>query len=318
MIPTVLALLLSAASSQSGAVVLVAASGGRDVHLHDAATLARVATIAVGPGPHEIAVSADGRRAFVADAGAPDRPGATISVIDLATRALAKTIELPPGCKPHDLRVSRDGSRLWSTCAPAQRIVEIDVASGAATRAWETGRDGGWMLVAAPDERTIYVANLEGRSVSVVSRDTGDVRTIELDGAAMGMDVSPDGRELWVGGIDVSRIWIIDTASGRVTARIDGTYARPGRIRFLPGGGRVVVQHGGHRLSVVDRSTRAAIATAELPAEAKCVAITPDGRRAFVGHPGANAVTVLDLGTMRVAGRFESGPTPDGIALAAR
>ena len=304
-------------AQSSRPVVLVAASGGRDVHVHDATSLSRLASVRVGGGPHEIAVSADGRRAFVADAGSPREPGATITVIDVATRKAERTIPLPAGCKPHDLRVSRDGTRIWSTCAPAPRVVEIDAASGRVTGTWDTGRDGGWMLIVTPDERKIYVANLEGRSLSVVERSTGVVRTIALDGGAMGMDLSPDGRELWVGGFDADRIWVIDAGTDRIAATIDNAFKAPGRIRFVPGTRRVLVQHSGNKLSVLDAGTRREEAALDLGDGAKCLAVTPDGRRAYVGHPAANAVSVVDLQALKVVERFDAGPAPDGVAWSA-
>jgi DNA-binding beta-propeller fold protein YncE len=304
--------------AQSAEVVLVAASGGRDVLLFDGASLQRLATLPVGRGPHEIVVSADGRQAFVADAGSPTEAGTTISVLDLAAGAVAKTLSLPQGCHPHDLRVSRDGSRLWSTCAPAPQVVELDVRSGVVTRTWETGKEGGWMLLATPDEQKLYVANLEGRSLSAIDRRTNAVRTIALDGGAMGMDVSPDGRELWVGGVDAARVWVVDTASDRVVSSSGMTFERPGRIRFLPGGRQVLVQHARNRLSVVDASSRRTERSMELAEPGKCLAVSRDGRRAFVGHPGADLVTVVDLESMKTVGRFSAGPTPDGVALATR
>jgi DNA-binding beta-propeller fold protein YncE len=305
-------------AQSSPAVVIVAASGGREIQLFDAATFERLATLTVGRGPHEIALSADRQQAFVADAGTPQDPGTTISVVDVRARRVSRSITLPAGCKPHDLRVSRDGSRLWSTCAPARRVVEIDATSATVTRTWETGRDGGWMLIVTPDEQKIYVANLEGRSLSVIDRRTNDVKTIELDGGAMGMDFSPDGRELWVGGFDAARVWVIDAAADRVVTSIEKTFLRPGRIRFLPGRGGVLVQHGGNRLSVVDATSRQLKATLELAENAKCLAVSDDGRRVFIGHPGADAVSVVDLDSMKIVGRFAAGLAPDGIVLAAR
>jgi DNA-binding beta-propeller fold protein YncE len=305
-------------SAQSSGIVIVAASGAREVQLFDGTTFERLGTLAVGRGPHEIAVSADGHRAFVADAGTLQDPGATISVVDIRAKTVSRTIPLPAGCRPHDLRVSRDGSRLWSTCAPAPRIVEIDSASGTVVRTWETGRDGGWMLIVTPDEQKIYVANLEGRSLSVIDRRTNGVKTIELDGGAMGMDFSPDGRELWVGGYDAARVWVIDAAADRVVASIEKTFLSPGRIRFLPGGRRVLVQHGGNKLSVVDATSRQSTATVELSDNAKCLAVAHDGRRVLIGHPGANAISIVDLESMKTVGRFAAGPAPDGVVLAVR
>jgi DNA-binding beta-propeller fold protein YncE len=310
--------LITLSGQSSPPLVLVAASGGREILFHDAASFARMGSVAVGRGPHEIALSADGRRAFVADAGSLKEPGASITVIDVNSRAVTHTLALPEGCRPHDLRVSRDGSRLWSTCAPAPRIVEIEVPSGKVLRSWETGKDGGWMLLVTPDENKVYVANLEGRSLTAIDRRTNRVTTLDLDGGAMGMDVSPDGRELWVGGVDTEHVWIVDVATDRVTATIDKVFKGPGRIRFLPGGSRVLVQHDAGKLSVVDVRARRIESTLDLVDGAKCLAVAGDGRRVFVGHPATNRISVVDLQAMKPVARFDAGPTPDGIVFVSR
>src|SRR5215203_1540775 len=61
------------------------------------AVLGRVAT---GGGPHEVAVSADGRTAFVGNYGA-QTPGGTISVIDIATLKELRRVDIGPLMRPH-------------------------------------------------------------------------------------------------------------------------------------------------------------------------------------------------------------------------
>jgi hypothetical protein len=39
----------------------------------------------------------------------------------------------------------------------------------------------------------------------------------------------------------------------------------------------------------------------ELADDAKCLAVTRDGRRVLIGHPGANAISIVDLESMKTA-----------------
>ena len=59
----------------------------------DAATMKVLGKVPVGDSPHEVVISADGKRAFVANYGA-QTPGNTISVIDLTTRKATKRVDL--------------------------------------------------------------------------------------------------------------------------------------------------------------------------------------------------------------------------------
>lgn len=300
----------------SGAV-LVSASGGSQVIVLDGHTLERDGAIAVGGNPHEISVTADGKEAYIANTS-PAPPDGTISVVNVQAGSVARTLTLPKGCRSHDLRISKDGTRLWTTCAPEQRVVEIDARDGRLLNSWNTGQDGGWMLLSTADERKLYVANLEGKSLSVIHRESNRVSTIPLPGGAMGMDVSPDHSELWIGGFDSDTIWILNIENDRVVATIRDTFKSPGRIRFLPGGRELLIQHARNQLSLVNQATRAIVRTVSLEHPAKCLALTPDGSRVFVSHPTAGGVSVVDVPRMIVSHQTAVAGTPDGIAFVAR
>lgn len=47
------------------------------------------------------------------------------------------------------------------------------------------------------------------------------------------------------------------------------------------------------------------------------ILIAPDGERAFVAVAGENHVAILDLKTLNVTGKIETGSGPDGMAWAA-
>jgi YVTN family beta-propeller protein len=46
--------------------------------------------------------------------------------------------------------------------------------------------------------------------------------------------------------------------------------------------------------------------------------MAPDGSRAFVSVGSRNGVAVVDLKTLTVTARIETGPGPDGLAWVAR
>src|SRR3954463_8427420 len=74
-------------------VVVVANQQSSSATIIDVATRAAT-TVDVGVGPHEAVVSPDGKWAVVTIYGGPGAPGNQIAVIDLATKKVAKTIDL--------------------------------------------------------------------------------------------------------------------------------------------------------------------------------------------------------------------------------
>ena len=84
------------ASSQPAAAterLLVLNKGDATVSFLDPATGKVTATTDVGVGPHEVAISPDGKQAVVCNYG-DQQPGSTLSVLDVATGKTLRTIEL--------------------------------------------------------------------------------------------------------------------------------------------------------------------------------------------------------------------------------
>src|SRR5687768_2880708 len=67
----------------------------------DVASGRTLATIATGNGPHEIALSSDGRFAVVTDYSG--QPGRTLTVIDVLAMRVMRTIDLGNYTSPHGI-----------------------------------------------------------------------------------------------------------------------------------------------------------------------------------------------------------------------
>src|SRR4030095_3620846 len=110
--------------------LLVSSNAERRVVMIDLKTEKVVATFPSPQGPHEIALSQDHSRAFVADSGTGPggSSGNSIVVLDPEGRSTMATFK---GCEqPHDTRVSRDGRMLWVACAPMKAVLELDARNG--------------------------------------------------------------------------------------------------------------------------------------------------------------------------------------------
>src|SRR5262245_4271955 len=93
----VLTLAVTEAPAVSADLLIVLNKSDHEAVLVDPSTLKPVARISTGRGPHEVAVSPDGRRAYVSNYGMynvfregqrVNEPGHTISVLDLEHRAV--------------------------------------------------------------------------------------------------------------------------------------------------------------------------------------------------------------------------------------
>ena len=294
----------SAALPANAGVVVVAYMADSQVVLVDGSTYKTLATLETGKNPHEVRVSPDNRHAYVA-------AGKSITAVDLKQRKVRATFDLGT-YSAHDIRVSRDGRRIWAACAAAQAILELDSDTGKILKTYSTDQQGSWFVEITPDERRLYTPNLEGKSVSVIDRATGTVKVIKFEHAVYGIDITPDGKQVWVSGGDIA---VIDTSKDEVVARIKTSEAETGRIRLTSDGKKLVVALS-KKLAIFDTKTHRLISEAELSATPKVLTVSADNRHALLTNPVDNSVSVVDIITGKQISTFKTGKTPDGIGWA--
>ena len=295
---------LSIALPIRAGVVVVAYMGDSQVVLVESATYKTLATLETGKNPHEVRVSPDHRHAYVA-------AGKSITAVDLRKRQVRANFDLGT-YSAHDIRVSRDGRLIWAACAGAQTILELDSATGKILKTYPTNQQGSWFVEITPDERKLYTPNLEGKSVSVIDRATSEVKVIQFENAVYGIDITADGKHVWVSGRDRA---VIDTTKDEVVARIKTSEPDTGRIRLTSDGKKLVVALA-KKLAVYDARTHRLLSETELSSSPKVLTLASDNRRALLTNPEDNSVSVVDIVAGKQITTFKTGKTPDGIGWA--
>src|SRR5436309_14395664 len=105
--------------------------------------------VPVGDGPHELAVSADGKYAFASNYGTGPAPGHTISMIDVAARKELRRIDVAPLSRPHGLAVVN--GKLYFTAEADKKIARYDPATDKVDWQFETGQNATHMVLPAKD-----------------------------------------------------------------------------------------------------------------------------------------------------------------------
>lgn len=285
-------------------VLVIAYMDESKVVLVDGKTYKTLAVLDTGKNPHEVRVSPDNRRAYVA-------AGKTITVVDLKNRKIRANFDLGEYAA-HDIRVSRDNRRLWLACARKEAILELDAESGKVLNSYQTKQKGAWFVEVTPDERKIYTPNLEGKSVSVITRATGETKIIPFEHPVYGIDITPDGKQIWVSGRDVT---VIDTATDKIITTIKAPEADTGRIRLTSDGKKAIVALL-KKVIVYDVKNRRLISEIEVGASPKVLTLSADNRRVFLTNPDDNSVSVVDIVAGKQLTAFQTGKKPDGIGWA--
>ena len=326
--------------------LLVLAKNDRMLAIVDPATLKVVARVPVGPEPHEVIASEDGRTAWVTNY----RNGSehTITVVDLIAQKVVKTIDLGALWGPHGVFVA--GGKTYFTAERAKMIGRLDPATETVDWTMGTGQIGTHMLWVSRDGRKIVTANVGSGTLSLLEEklataadqppallskqggitkrngvETPDwtERVVKVGTNPEGFDVLADAEgnpsAIWVANAVEGTVSVVYWVSGTVTRTLETDVATANRLRFTPDG----------KLALVSRQKSGDVAVLEVPSGrvlrqiavgtgAAGVLVAPDGKRAYVSCSPDNWVAVVDLGTMKVVGRVQPGANPDGLAWAVR
>jgi YVTN family beta-propeller protein len=288
----------------------------------DPETMQVVARVPTGEGPHEVVTSSDGLTAYVTNYGA-QKPGNSLSVIDLAARKEVKRVDLGPLLRPHG--IAERGGKIYFTAELSRAVARYDPAADKVDLIVGTGQNITHMLVMHPTRPVVYTANILSDTATVMELDRQEqpgppprVTQIKVGPKPEGIDISPDGRELWVGHNDDGGISIIDTETNKVkeTIKVGGM---PIRVKFTPDGRRVLISSPPTgELTVLDAATRKEIKRLKIEGAPIGVLVTPDGSRAYVAAAQAGRVVSVNLSDLTAGASVETGQGPDGLAWAGK
>jgi YVTN family beta-propeller protein len=291
-----------------------------------------------GEGPHEAAVSADGKLAIVANYGA-QKPGNSLSIIEIESGKELRRHDLGALTRPHGMQLGFGAAngKVFFTSETTRTVGRYDIASDKVDWVMGTGASATHMLVLSPDGKRLFTSNISSNSVTAIRLD-GPPNNANLVQIAVGtqpeaIDISPDGREVWVGQNGDGGISIIDTETNKVKESFK-VGLLPIRLKFSPDGKQVLVSDprgggtaGEANLSalqalsptsgeviVVDVASRKIIKRLPVPGVPLGFQFAPDGKRAFVSRTLARRVDVIDMQKLEVVGSIDTGDGPDGLA----
>lgn len=318
----------------AGAKVYVADEGADTVSVLDAASFAKVGSVAVGRAPHNVQVSADGKYAWVTNEGARDKAqphegmsprehgamagSGEVWAIDTATGTVVARV--PVGLHPAHVVLTADGSFAYVTNGGENTVSVVDTAARRVAATIPVGAFPHGVRI-SPDGKQAYVANLKGGTVSVIDTESRkEFGRIPVGKGPAQAGFTPDGRLAFVSLSGENRVALIDPATRKVIRKIDvGTV--PIQVYATPDSRTLLVANQGSRkapgrtVSVIDLETYKNVKTIETGAGAHGVVVDREGRYAYVTNMYANSVSVVGLKDLKVVATVPVGANPNGISV---
>jgi YVTN family beta-propeller protein len=320
-----LASMTSAAGASSGGLLLVANKGNATLSIVDAGSGMQVSAVnEEGITGHEVAVSPDGRRAYVpiyssAGVGQPGTDGRLIRVIDIASRSIVGTVDFGRGVRPHrPVFGPRDGL-LYVTTEIDQTVSIIDPASLTVVGSIPTGYPQSHMLAISSDGRRGYTANVRSGTVSILDLEARRlIKVIPVSAAVQRISLSVDDRLAFTADQIALRLAVIDTAAGAVSYSIPLPGVAFGTAPTPDGRWLLVALPALKMVAVVDLQTRRVVRRIDVPKAPQEILVRPDGAVAYVSCDSARKVAVIDLAAWTLSGTIDVGPADDGLAWVPR
>jgi len=272
----------------AGTIAYVTNSNQTGISIIDIASNTVVGLIDGFDGPSGMVITPDGTTAYVNNYGGPEGVGSgngtTVSVVDLATNTIVDTIMV--GQAPAAVAISPDGEFVYSINYedgnPGTGTMSVIQTSDNTVVDTIMGFSGPFAIAITPDGNYAYVTNFGsnnfepiGTTVSVVDLNTNTIiATIDLAIQPAGIGITPDGRFAYA-------------------TNYNTLYAGPMFTDLTAGQGTV---------NIIDIATNTVlpptIPVGQSPAD---VAISSDGKFAYVTNYTSNTVSVIALQSFQIS-----------------
>jgi YVTN family beta-propeller protein len=315
---------------QQGAFVYTADEHGSSISTIDLAA-GRVTTVPVPISPHNVQITADGKRLLAVGEpadnghahgdnahGASEAKGRLL-ILDTAGGLGAKPVaEIVVGAHPAHVIADQRDERAFVTNAGDNTVSVVDLAARKLIATIGTGRYPHGLRM-SPDGREVYVANVQDGTVSVIDTDRlTELARIPVGTTPVQVGFTPDGSRVYVSLRDENRVAVIDTATRSMIGTIE-VGRNPIQVYATPDGRFVYVANQGtdaepaDTVSVIEVSSGKVVDTIRTGMGAHGVVVSSDGAWAFVTNIVDGTVSAIDVANGKVVTTFSVGRGPNGI-----
>src|SRR5438132_1152348 len=284
-----LVLIVVGVSPSAGAPTAYVVNLADGVSVIETGTNTVATTVTAGTGPQAVAITPDGRVAYVGKLTSSD-----VSVSNAATNTVAATVAV--GFGPFGVAITPNGAFAYVT-AFGDRCA-----------------NGGVWVISTATNAVVATVPLAGCTTGVA---------IAPDGALAYVAITPDGAFAYVthsalSGTSANSVSVIETATNTVVATVSVGAVPVGVVVTPNGAFAYVTNSNANTVSMIETATNTVVATLDVGVGPLGIAVTPDGAFAYVTNSNSDSVSVIDtaLKTVVTTVPVEVGAGPRGIAIA--
>lgn len=300
-------------SSLEGTIVVVNKLGD-DVTFVDIQSRSIIKNLPTGKGPHELAMTKDGKWAVSTDYVG----GNSLTVFDVENAKVSRTISLKDYPRPHGILFFNDQEHVAVSSEGSDTAVVVNIHSGDIVNAIDTAQKGSHMVAVPEASDVIYTTNMQDDTVSVLDVATAKrIKNIPMPTTPEAVTVSRDGKELWVGSNKNGLVTLFETENFSQVKQWSG-YTFPYRILLTPNQKYAVVpDYRQDTLDIFNVKTRAKIKRVQFETGTgpKGVIFHPNNTTLFLSLYSQDKILAIDIPSGKTLFELPAGDGPDGIGF---
>lgn len=313
-------LLLAAVCATAQEKLLVVHKLDDSFGIYDATSGQLETKIPVGRKPHEFALSADEKIAFVTNYGVDtwnteETGGNTITVIDLLARKAIGEINLGDFRRPHGIERGTSGRLYVTTDLPAALHI-IDAKKLKILYSIKLTSKLPHMVCVSSDERKAWTADAGSGTVTLVDLSyRRQSKSFAIGGVPMGVALNADEKRLFATTQSGNEVVWIDAVANTIRRRL-GVPGGPARLRLSPDGRRLfasLILSG--EVAVLDPHAFLEVKRVPVGQRVEGLIVDPAGEYLYVSAQGENHIMKLSIPTLEKVLVIDAPGKPDPLHL---
>ena len=250
----------------------------------------------------------------------PPSPSRPVAAKSVAVPAVAQTI--PVGPTPGYMQVAPSGKFAYLANRQSGTVTVFDTTRNAVTGTVPVPEGDPQFVSFTPDGARAYVSVTNqdyslNEVVVIDTRTAAIVARVPTGKRPFALDVSPDGKRVYVPNHDSSSISVIDTATNAVINTIP-VAPNPHWVDFSPDGTRLyAANHESNLLTTIDTATGAILGTTPVGKSPHSIVRVPNKPLLLNANYDDNTLSATDTDTGRVIATIPTESHPQDITLSA-
>ncbi|WP_140344580.1 hypothetical protein [Flavobacterium sp. FPG59] len=271
---------------------------------------------------HNVQVAPDGKSVWVTAIPMDSTATNQLIVIDPNTNSIKKRIELGKDLHLAHVVLDNKSEYAYATANETNQIFQVDAKTYKITQKFELGK--GYLPHGFRHQNgKLYVANMDAKSMSIITISDGTITDIPLGGVAVQVATTQDEKFIFASLYDTKEVVNYDIKNAQIT-RIKlpndaqgpiQLYATPdSKLLYVADQGETMGRPVSNKVFVIDITSNKVIKTITVGNKAHGVVVSKDGKTVYVTNSGDNTVSVIDVTTQKVINTIAVGKKPNGIS----